>query len=532
MYINNWFGDIDASRDKDLFDCFTELTSHTDALEKEIYSIRAFKGAGKTAFLRHLEHCAKKPSSCQNSCPLSSKTCEAYSNLLIIPVNATEISFETLQQNLVKYTDPRYEMTKVLRVILKSYFVIKFHSYVNEIYPEDEQIFFLDKKIKNNGLLNKAKGAIREIVKVAERAFTEGDSFTDYLSNQLFTENIDTIYDLCFKIMDKKQIHAIIILDQFDDIIDLFKNPGDQRFYYHQTVATSLLKLSYDDSTYDNEDNFPNELLQVKCLFPEDLYSILEPRDLQKYDMHTISLKWDSYALNDFIAKRIAKLLNIEFKDEEKLRIFNKLMSKTLYNNFYKITENSFDYLLRHTLFRPRDLQQIFVSIVSELVKKRKIKSKSEFIKHLPLQPDHIKEGVKKGTIFIIKYLNIEFEALNLQAILSTLRNKPNINTYGDFYNYIKKSNIDFNTLDVTNIIKKLWEIGVIGLFLEGNSKITETYRNFKVGKYDSTHYVSLFTFSWRNDYDFAPDDKVVISPLFYDYLDSKVDEKMIIYPF
>ena len=172
MYVNNWFGDLDASRDKDLHNCFTELTSHVNAMASEIHSIRAFKGSGKTAFLKQLEHCALKPDYCQKLCPLSNKLCEVHDNYFVIPINVTEISFETLLQISKTRTDPRYEITEMLRSILKTYFVVKLNEYFKkqEVY-QNESVEF-EKLLKTNNILNVAKGFIRETIKLAERAFT------------------------------------------------------------------------------------------------------------------------------------------------------------------------------------------------------------------------------------------------------------------------------------------------------------------------------------------------------------------------
>ena len=109
MYYKNWFGDQDADRDEHLFSCFVELASHEDSLETEYFSIRAFKGSGKTAFLRQIQHCAKKPIDCRKDCPFTRKLCENERNLIIIPIDVNEISFQALMTLTQSKIDPRYE---------------------------------------------------------------------------------------------------------------------------------------------------------------------------------------------------------------------------------------------------------------------------------------------------------------------------------------------------------------------------------------------------------------------------------------
>ncbi len=274
--------------------------------------------------------------------------------------------------------------------------------------------------------------------------------------------------------------------------------------------------------------------MHLKILFPEDLYSILIPRDKQKYDRHAVKLRWSSNDLKEFLTRRLKAFLPERLAKKDTVEsLWNILFDKKIHNNIYDIVENPIDYILRHTLFRPRDIQQLCISIAGEYIEKKSIRTKEQFLKELPIDEDSIIDGVKKGTQKIVEYLITEFDTFNLKRILQILKYKNNIMDYGSLYNILAKEDLAIGNLTTTEIIKKMWEIGLIGIFKEGEEEIKQTYRKFKVflDGYNQYH-VSLFSFAWKNDTEFSHTDKIVIAPIFFDYLDSKLDKDKPIYNF
>lgn len=534
MYYQDWFGDQDATRDKNLFHCFTEIPVHKDAIEPNYTAIRAFKGSGKTALLRQLIHCTTNPTNCNDSCPLSWKLCEVETKYFIVPVNVTQISFEKLCTLANSKSDPRPEIAMFLSAILKAYLVLSIYENINtQLTPPPELVKKIHRLMKVDKISFSTANAIGELLSLVERSLTQTDSshFSTAIEKLIFKEekSLSAAYEICIEILKACNKTALIILDQFDDILDLFLRRAGDKLLFHNIVANSLLKLAYGE-----EDTircgFPCEQAQIKILFPEDLYSMLTARDMEKYDQHSIPMKWSHDSLKSFLGKRIATFLDINLKNDTDTSIYT-IFNKSIYNTFYKHHEDIFEYLLRHTLFKPRDFQQICTCIAGEWINTKKIESKEHFIRTLPISSKAIKEGVKKGTIALVKYLRNEFKSIDLNGILNSLHRKPNIMSYSDMYNHLTKLNLDAEHIPTAELINNLARIGIIGKFIEGDQKISETYRMNRINKIDNNFYVSLFNYSTELELEFDFDDQVVISPIFYDALDTLVDYKRPITP-
>lgn len=395
----------------------------------------------------------------------------------------------------------------------------------------------IERNIKRKDIVCSTRNAIREVLGLVERVLTRSDNTTMAISSTLFNDEkaLQSTYQVCVDALSEAKAWVIVILDKFDTILDLFKKPEEDRYFFHQTIATSLLELAYSEDVRKEEISgcLPNPHVLIKILFPEDLYSTLKPRDLQKYDQHAIELRWTKVALELFLAKRISRLIDMPIrKPEDKRIILQKMFNHTIFNTFYKRDENTVDYVLRHSLFKPRDIQELCTSIADQFIKKNSIESLREFKRRIPFDDDSIKEGVKRATIKLIDYLRIEFLSIDFESILSVLKHKPNIMKYGDLYNHLKATDIKCGELTIDELIRLLAKIGLIGRYLEGDQRIVETYRRKKLCKIDVKYYVALFSFSSERDIEFSQYDQVVIAPLFYDALDTKADEKRPIYPF
>lgn len=531
MFVLDWFGDVNASNDKNLQECFVELDSYMQAMEDKVYSIKALKGVGKTAFLEELIESSNKM---EAHTPFQLKMKEKFNKYFIVPISVTDISFEILLKS-IDSIDPRNEIVKTLTSLIKLQFIISLLSYLREENTSDYKELKLTinfSNIKNNG-----QDFIRESLGLIERLFTKKSSLSEFIADKFFSSGgLEKSYDKAKEILNKNDLYGIIILDEFDEIMDLFKTQNiSERFYFHQTVATSLLMVGYSGE----KNKLLDEKILFKCLFPQDLYSILEPRDLQKYDKHTIAIRWTKEYLLLFLNKRIAHFLDIDF-DVSTVQIthIDKMFEKTIYNRYYNINENIFEYILRHTLFRPRDLQEIMISIAQQEINNYGIEDKNNFKRNLPFKAKSVVDGVNSATMNIIRYLLIEFDTFRLEVILGVLKNKKNIMTYGDFWNLLRKSKNLNEEITLKDYMKELYNIGVIGIFRIGDQKLATTYRTHKVLESNTQdpskkYYVSIFSFSdQRNNALPRDSDNIVIAPLFYDYLDSNVDKKYLIYPF
>jgi archaellum biogenesis ATPase FlaH len=131
--------------------------------------------------------------------------------------------------------------------------------------------------------------------------------------------------------------------------------------------------------------------LQVKCFLPAEMTEDLFSENLAKYNEFSEYLLWTSSELMEFIARRFAILMadldkkelaqNVEYVLNNKIDLpvlnkdipyknvlfddfWNKFFPETIENKF-KWPEKSFNYLLRHTQKRPREIMSCLNSIIS-----------------------------------------------------------------------------------------------------------------------------------------------------------------------
>jgi hypothetical protein len=532
MYYNDFFGDIDAAFDNDLHRCFVNLPEYIDALDPKIFSIRAYKGSGKTAFLKQLNFCSGQDQPCVTPCPHGWDLCNSHQRYIIIPMEITDISFETLY-HLSPISDIRLGMTDILRDICKIFIIsymlkyLKDHTIQGDIYQEIEQ---LNKKAI---FIEKAGEIIKEVCATFEKIATKDDEFSTYIYNEIFEgkDKFDRIFERIIEYTKEESITILLILDGFDAILDLTKRPSEERDFFYKTIVYSLINLVYvqNDQHFNTKHNFPNKSVLMKILFPEDLYNTLAFRDQQKYDKHAIEFRWSESSLRNFLGKRIAVALDKKIKQEKDYSdFFTEMFPNTIYNTYYNELEDTFHYLLRHTMMRPRDLQEICTAIVTEAVKKHSVQDKAALLRLTPFEPALIKDGVKEGTKVIKDNLEIEFESYGLKKIFQILNGKSNIINYSDLYDILNKV-----VSNVKETIEFLIRIGIFGILHEGDNKIKETYSKHKILKKGDKFYVCVFQFSCRGKISPSNEDKLVLSPLFYDHLDTHVDDKnIIVYPF
>lgn len=212
-------------------------------------------------------------------------------------------------------------------------------------------------------------------------------------------------------------------------------------------------------------------------ILPQDRYDqiAIDDRDIEKRDI--CSLNWDAYDLMEMLVKRLeyhfkivssAKIGNLE------KRFYNILQEKlphipkeiNIVVNGYPQKISLFNYLLRHTFWRPRDIIKNF-AIIMKLSKDNDIESKNPQLiqsiikKALTLGASKIIEGE-----FINEYKNVY---VNIKEVLLNFRANDFMQDFDVFCE--KLSRIEIRTaktsaeFDVESKLKLLYKLGVIGLY-------------------------------------------------------------------
>jgi len=187
----------------------------------------------------------------------------------------------------------------------------------------------LDKAIKFVRSINKfaisvlkVEGSI-EVEKVSE----SGQALSDAL------DEFETIVQETFNHVSVKNLYFLV--DQVDDLWDSTKEG--------QQLIVGLLRAAKE--TNDNL-----SILKIIVFLRSDIFGYLRFHDSDKYRSNMELITWDAQNLKKLIVLRIRKSTDIK-GDVDKLwdSIFPSEIDEV----------DSFDYLVRHTLMRPRDLIQL-----------------------------------------------------------------------------------------------------------------------------------------------------------------------------
>jgi hypothetical protein len=447
------WGNVRAEADSNkLFaeDCFVELDTYKNAHRMKNCVIKAFKGAGKSAFIQHLTHCSlyEKRTFCpiENGCPFSKKMCES-KNYIIVNVPADDLEVKNIMTT-VATIDQTQELQKIFELVFKSYFIAKLIIYFS-ILNEREAItniidFFTPKFQKklfdtiswiqheNDNATKKLQNLfecdcnsfIRSMIRPMLRSEMSNDLPHEIMCDNIFNEGtfgFQKCYKQCCSLIKIKGIRAIITIDKFDAILEEDYQNRRLNAQNYRMVALSLLTLAID--------NFKETDVHYKVLIPEDLYSVI--RDESKLDKMT--LKWRKTTLKQFLEKRIISVLNCKNKTPVKFLFPEKISNNHYAKSFFgaSFLEDIFDYILRHTLYRPRDILRLLKNITREFEYDHPNNWLSLMQrKGFNGQEDVIKRGVKNGTKKIIRELIVEFNTLcadknvffQLEEVLSTLQ--------------------------------------------------------------------------------------------------------------
>lgn len=285
-------------------------------------------------------------------------------------------------------------------------------------------------------------------------------------------------------------------------------------------IFESLVEAAYSISI----NRFFHKSILVKALIPHDRFLSINLRDTDKFDAKQRSIKWNPCGLRQFLVKRMQlhpKLGAIQDFD----RLWDQVMPSTVENHCYNITENSYDYILRHTMYRPRHLQ-IHLEKLADLNYDRVITDRAI--------SSSLKESCEKIVGFYLKEYYIDHP--NLERFLTRFHKRCNIMPFGELEKIVEQSLRDFKAEQwtVPTKLETLYEMGFFGVIqklkahqIKGTQDTYTPPRKAGVDPYRVMFYYK----SPRSKVvkRLQPDDLIAIHPIFFDYADMTPHENMIV---
>ena len=311
----------------------------------------------------------------------------------------------------------------------------------------------------------------------------------------------------------KKGLFVVLI-----DSIEHYQIDND----IQKAVITALIQ-----SMYEHYNNLHNNRIFAKAAFPSELYDDFIIINKGKIEGHNLFILWKYKDLVCLMAKRYLYWQNERnFSDDIEFNALNSYSTARNYlkqfiplklNTRYSIYFDTFAYILRHTLKKPRQVIRLF-NIIYSYARKNKINL--EYLKE-----DIVLKGIHARLDMLVSAeLNL-FEINNhkhSELIRSILSNKPH---------YFSSSKLDKFISDNSSIRN---EAGISvsetkRLLLKSSSIGTQLERN-KIGN-DVDILESVFEYQIKATLFIDNDSICVVHPMFYQDFHSKINKSTFVYP-
>lgn len=293
----------------------------------------------------------------------------------------------------------------------------------------------------------------------------------------------------------KKKI--IIALDGFDTHSEDFRaatvaiSRNDEEFKrrddYEKLFFRTLIEVVSDFKRYEYNDHIMSVMssyLDFCIVLPKDRYDQIIKDDRDSFKKRFCSLSWDGYELLDLLVRRLEYLIrkidptiSIDNKGDvfermnNALSFFPGLPKRICFDiNGNKMTMGIFNYILRYSFWRPRDVISNLSSLLAYVIE---IDDDDQIIVYddVRLSDVELKLAVKDNVSRLIQEEFIEENQnvfRNLEYVLSQFRNDQMIINAHDFRKKLASIRFDasyaYSLEDVGNKMKALYELGVIGL--------------------------------------------------------------------
>jgi hypothetical protein len=340
---------------------------------------------------------------------------------------------------------------------------------------------------------------------------SHAQSVTDVLSFPLQSNDYRALYRLLCDYLDKTESKIWVLLDGFDVFY-----VGTTSSEHIRNVFDSLLDAVLTFATSAES----RQVLLIKALIPHDRMVSSKLRDRDKLRSRQLRIRWDPEKLQEFARARINESLNTSYRDFS--TAWRQIMPQTLTNRTYRVEEPTFEYILRHTMWRPRHLQAHLQSLAAKM-------EESERAPVERLIEVAVRESCERlASDFITEYL---IDHPQLEFFLSRLRRRANIMRFSEFTNIVKDwlREVDQKkTITISETLRVFFKIGIFGAIETTDQTQTTADAHPLPRRAGVERYRCLFFYKMVEPLpgfpQLADNDEVAIHPMFFDYCQMRPD--------
>ena len=477
----NPIGYLDASKEiKSLPNHFIKTSNYEAILNPDILFICGRKGEGKTALALMLKREKDTKNIFRYEYSMLVRNYEFYHSMAI-----------DMREKILSHTADYNSQIKE-RIDVNDFFeqLWNYAIYIsafNSIIKNSDKFEEL-KKIKeflstNNLLIEEPKIAniLTNIVKqdLFENPIVEPLAITSILRIKDRSEILPFIEakEILRKHLIKNKYRIIIIIDT----LEKYYPNEDELVKAVQGMMNAIHNFKIEEKNYR---------IDVKCFLPTELFETFSSWNPSKVLDETVFLKWSYKELLFMISKRYETYLKknhsdfydslekFEFdwdnKDSVKNNIWNRFFPETIID-YYEAKEDSFNYILRHTQRKPREV----IHLLNRIIYNAEKNGNSPWI-----NKENIKEGVHEDLKILVRDNSFaHHDKINdfVQVVQMSFQNESNILSGKEVIKCLKRglpiySKLGLEPNEVMNILLRS---GLIGVVPKNNIK-TRTLSNGK----------------------------------------------------
>lgn len=491
--------------------CMYETDAYTSVLAQNRRYIIGRKGSGKTTFFELLEK----------------YDVEAFEKKFKVlkPISAEEINMERAYVVLSSFAndnelfslDKRLELFWEIYTYISAIYIVCLEEELFKIEDERREIFkyagdiFRNEKFRVEKLTDEKchEALFVSAIETFETFFRS--QLIDYSNLESFTAslvanyNIDNVLEIYFGNALYKKLKnailkcrkkAIIALDGFDRVSENFRVRTISYLYSNnpQTQQEGKNRLEFEGLFYRSMFNVFEKLrMSTKGIMTKVSFCIIIPqdkidqikksdRDFSKYNF--ASLSWDAIDLLQMLVKRLEYVYG-SVDCEDIVEKFERIMKKHFPTIPLAICINIdgkeesmhlFEYLLRISFWRPRDIIKYFYELY--LANKNNIKRRTVLLS------DTIKSILYSKASDIIDdefYAEYKTVITNIEEIMECFRGKNILLDLDEVYEILYNQSFETSALrefgKPFNKLKMLYELSVLGIWVDRNVKARDNLK-------------------------------------------------------
>lgn len=350
-------------------------------------------------------------------------------------------------------------------------------------------------------------------------------------------------------------LRVLVTLDKYDDYVDtLVRTLDDKREFAQRVpdVAPEDHRLERDSvlqfqrnmlsglllATKELRENNGYEKLHYAFAVPQDRFAELRLRETAVFDVNYIeNITWTPIHLLELFVRRgfwvLQEPLRFDSTDEL-VRQYKVLLGKLGLPELIQNAvvpdgkEDFLLYLIRHSMWRPRDLQRYLLEIFEKCARANRLPSLNiEELVHTV-----VNTGSQRiiNDEFLIEY---QVEYPRLAEVIDRLKNRPNILGDDELRNKIlgsKTLTLNHHSMTTDEIIDRLYSIGFLGIRKTRNLNKQVCVRQHDQYIYYQFCYTDPKASARFSSPKLNEGEQWVVHPMFYDRLESDVTKQFVVH--